>query len=45
MCCRGFCYFNNVALAAKAMVVKNRRVMIVDWVSAYMYIASTQAKL
>lgn len=27
----GFCYFNNVALAAKAMVSKNKRVMIVDW--------------
>ena len=31
--CRGFCYFNNVALAAKAMAAKNKRVMIVDWVS------------
>ena len=31
---RGFCYFNNVALAAKAMLAKNRRVMIVDWVSS-----------
>jgi acetoin utilization deacetylase AcuC-like enzyme len=27
----GFCYFNNVALAAKAMLAKNKRVMIVDW--------------
>lgn len=27
----GFCYFNNVALAAKAMLSKNKRVMIVDW--------------
>jgi acetoin utilization deacetylase AcuC-like enzyme len=26
-----FCYFNNVALAAKAMVAKNKKVAIVDW--------------
>ena len=30
---RAFCYFNNVALAAKALVTKNKRVAIVDWVS------------
>ena len=31
---RAFCYFNNVALAAKAMVAKNKKVAIVDWVSS-----------
>ena len=30
---RAFCYFNNVAVAAKAMLAKNKRVIIVDWVS------------
>ena len=31
--CRGFCYFNNVALAAKALLNKPNvnKVMIVDW--------------
>ena len=30
---RGFCYFNNVALAAKSMLAKSsiKKVMIVDW--------------
>ena len=32
---RAFCYFNNVALAAKAMVSKSKRVMIVDWVRKF----------
>ena len=26
-----FCYFNNVALAAKTLVAKNKKVLIVDW--------------
>lgn len=26
-----FCYFNNVAVAAKALVTKNKKVVIVDW--------------
>lgn len=30
--CRAFCYFNNVALAAKSVISKNRKVAIVDWV-------------
>lgn len=30
---RAFCYFNNVALAAKAMIARNKKVAIVDWVS------------
>lgn len=31
--CRGFCYFNNVALAARALLNKPNvnKVMIVDW--------------
>ena len=35
---RAFCYFNNVALAAKAMVSKSKRVMVVDWVRGFVHL-------
>jgi len=35
---RAFCYFNNVALAAKAMVSKSKRVMVVDWVRGFIHL-------
>ena len=40
---RGFCYFNNVALAAKAMLAKSKRVMIVDWVSCTISLCVAQS--
>ena len=31
-CCRGFCYFNNVAIAAKQLLARSvKRILIVDW--------------
>lgn len=44
---RAFCYFNNVAVAAKAMLSKGKRAMVLDWVShgvgkglTFMHVAS-----
>ena len=40
---RAFCYFNNVALAAKALTAKNKRVLIVDWVRSSVCVRQARA--
>ena len=38
VCCRGFCFFNSVAIAAKQLREKCKlnKILIIDWVSVFL---------